>query len=67
MRWWARICLYLVLILVATLILSVWTGDPWTEGLKQGSFLPGLLPITAVELVNWRKRRRARRPTRQNR
>ena len=67
-RWWARVCAYLVIGLVVSVSSSVWDGDPWIEGLKPGSFLhflPGV--VAAGELAAWRERRRAGRPTGQNR
>jgi hypothetical protein len=53
--------------LVATLGLSVLNGDPWIEGLKQGSFLPILPAVALSEFLHWGQRRRAGRSTDQQR
>jgi hypothetical protein len=66
-RWWARVCAYLVIVLVTSVISSIWDGDPWIEGLKPGNFLHFAPAVVVVgELAARRERRRAGGSTGQN-
>jgi hypothetical protein len=60
----------LVIVLVTSVISSIWDGDPWIEGLKPGNFLhfaPAVLAGVVVgELTARRERRRAGGSTGQN-